>query len=173
MPGFNIGGTGGGNDGANSKVESRRKHRWAFRHDRLANREFVYLQAAQRPHVIFEEAVMHHDQEQVYFAGKHHWDPITLTFYDIQGDPDVSQGIYQWIGGGDVVADIPQATVNNPETYKANAELEMRDGQGEPSETWTLYNAWPIDVNWNDLDYSNTEIQTIEVQLKYDRAVRE
>ena len=28
------------------------------------------------------------------------------------------------------------------------------------------------DVNWGELDYTNTEIATIEVQMRFDRAIK-
>jgi len=172
MPGFQIG-QGGQGDAPNSTIESRRKHRWVF--DTLGDNgptnTRVYLQNAQRPHVVAEEVVMHHNQEQVYFAGKHRWEPITLVFYDVSGGgDDASEEVWDWFNS---VVEVPQANVAVPSEYKKTARLQMLKGDGDPNETWKLFNSWPIDVNWNDLDYTNTEIQTIDVQMKYDRAIRE
>ncbi len=170
MPGFKIGGTG---EPANSTVESRRKHRWRFSTiDGLSSQVPIYLASAQRPHVITEEAIMHHDQEQAAFAGKHHWEPISLVFYDIsgQGGPDSSREIWAWLN---TVINIAQVTVALPSAYKKTAQLEMTGGTGNADETWKIYNAWPIDLNWNDVDYSNNEIQTVDVSMKYDRAIRQ
>ena len=169
MPGFTIGGAG---SPASSTVEPRRKHRWLFQLiDGLAKGDPVYLASAQRPHFIFEEAIMHHDQEQVSFAGKQHWEPISLVFYDISGGPDMSADIWAWL---QVTVQITAGpTVATPSTYKKQATLQMTNGQGDADETWNIYNCWPLDINWNDLDYSNNEIQTIDVSMKYDRAVKQ
>jgi hypothetical protein len=168
MPGFRIG---GGGSPADARIESRRKHRWRFTTLGPAGMRdsAIYLMSAQRPHVVTEEAVMHHDQEQVYFAGKHHWEPITLVFYDIEGGPDSSNEIWNWVLDS---VNIPNATVSTPNSYKKNSTLEMTNGVGGVSESWQIFHVWPIDVNWNDLDYTNTEIQTVDVQMKYDRAVK-
>jgi hypothetical protein len=169
MPGFKINNTGGE---ANSKVESHRKHRWKFTlagGSGVTNKESVFLSSAQRPHVIIDEAIMHHDQEQVYFAGKHHWDPITLVFYDIYGEGNTGSAIWTWLNKG---VDIKTATGGIATAYKLDSILEMNDAGGQPNEKWDIYNSWAIDVNFNDLDYSNSEIATIDCSMKFDRAVR-
>jgi hypothetical protein len=171
MPGFKIGGSG---DPAVSTIESHRKHRWLFSvisgGSDVTKKESVYLSSAQRPHAIIDEAIMHHDQEQVYFAGKHHWDPITLVFYDVYGEGETSSAIWKWLNKG---VDIKNATAGLAADYKKDSTLELNDAKGTANETWKIYNSWAIDVNYNDLDYSNSEIATIDVSMKYDRAVRE
>lgn len=154
-------------------VETKRKHRWIFSvfWDDAINsigKCSVYLQSAQRPHAVVEEATMHHDEEQAYFAGKYHWEPINLVFYDtIASDLDSSAVIWAWFNA---VISVPNATVALPSAYKKSCVLNMTNGAGLSIESWKMYNCWPIDVNWNDLDYTNTEIQTIDVSMKMDRA---
>lgn len=120
---------------------------------------------------------MHHDQEQAYFAGKQSWDPITITFYDAEQNPNVSQEVFNWVttvttsglqaGGGPV-------TVAPPNAYKAaQAQLSMTDGAGNTDELWTLNGVWPQQTNWMDLDYTNSEIQLVEVIMRYDRATKD
>jgi phage tail-like protein len=167
MPGFKI--NNGGGD-ADAKVESNRKHRWKFSLESI-QQECVYLASAQRPHFIADEVIMHHDQEQVYFAGKHHWDPITLVFYDVYGgNADTSSKIWNWINE---CIKINEASANTPSSYKKNADLQMTNAAGAVRETWKIYNTWAIDANFNDLDYSVSEIATIDVSMKYDRASRQ
>jgi hypothetical protein len=168
MPGFNIGGDGNGKNGANATAEFKRKHRWKFKTlGGLKQEVSVYLVSAQRPHFVAEEVVVHHNQEQMYLPGKQHWEPITLSFYDIQTPEDASQEIWKWVNE---TFKIKEANVAIPTDFKKKVNLEMTDGKGTAIEEWTIYNCWPIDVNWNDLDYSNSEVQTIDVQMKYDRA---
>jgi hypothetical protein len=176
MPGFRNPFISSPQDGLNTKdakAETRRKHRWIFTvlWDGGAglNSSSVYLQKAQRPHVVIETPEMHHDQEQAYFAGKHHWEPINLVFYDTTAPIDSGTAIYAWLRS---CVDVENATVEIPAVYKKNSQLSSTTGQGAPSESWQIYNGWPADVNWNDTDYTNTDIQTIDVVLKYDRAQR-
>jgi len=70
------------------------------------------------------------------------------------------------------VCDLATATVAAPVNYKKQATLEMIGAAGNTTETWTMCNAWPKEVNWGDLDYTATDIVTIEATLRYDRAMK-
>lgn len=173
MPGFNIGGFGG--PYTSNVVEPRRTHRWIFQvigkgtARQFSRAELLVLKSATRPKFKFEEAKMDHNQEVVYYAGKQTWEPIELTWYDIEQNPDISRGIYEWLGS---VVDLPNVFVAHPATYKAQAVLAMVNGIGIPNESWTLYGTWPQDVDWKGLDYTNSEIQTCAVKMRFDRALR-
>ena len=179
MPGFMIADAGGGGAEAGlqvpaNTVETRRKHRWVFeligRADGpMPSNALVLLRECTRPNFTFEEPDMHHNQEVAYFAGKQKWEPIKLVWYDAEQDPDVSKEMYTWLKG---VVNIDQATVALPNVYKKQAKLSMIKGDGSVSETWTMAGCWPQNVNWSDLNYTNTEIQVVEVNMRYDRAIR-
>ena len=49
----------------------------------------------------------------------------------------------------------------------------MTDGAGNTDELWTLNGVWPQQTNWMDLDYTNSEIQLVEVIMRYDRATKD
>ena len=172
MPGFNI--EGAWAEGPNAVNEVRRKHRWTFTvaalGDSSRNRATLYLQKAARPTYKLEQGEMHHDQERAYFAGKTEWDPITLEFYDGEQSPDVSKFVWDWVN---ITADIPAVTVAPPASYKKKADLEMYDGGGTSTEKWVLWNVWPAETNWGDLDYTTSDIAMISVTMRYDRAKRE
>jgi hypothetical protein len=51
--------------------------------------------------------------------------------------------------------------------YSATVVLNMYSGCGVPLETWTLSDAWPQAINWNDLDYQSSEEATIEMTMRY------
>ena len=174
MAGFNICGTGGGFGSTFPKanMETRRKYRWVFEDlstpggFKFAPNELLILQSAQRPNFKFEEPELHHQQEVAYFAGKQSWEPITMTWYDAE-NPDVSQALERWFNS---VVDWTTANVNPPEEYKGTALLAMVNGFGKRTEEWTLCNCWPKSGNWGDLNYTDTEIATIECEMRYDRA---
>ena len=173
MPGFNVCGT--GSDQPNSKAEMRRNHRWFFEtiaDEGIFSREvLLVLKSASRPKFTLEEAVMHHDQEQIYYAGKQSWEPIELTWYDKEGpgQEDSSAAILEWVK---TVVDFSDATVAPPSAYKKDANLNMTDGAGNTSESWQLCNAWPKDVSWNGLTYDNSDIAEITVSMRFDKALR-
>lgn len=112
---------------------------------------------------------MHHNQEVAYFASKQSWETTKLEWYDAEQDPDISAECYEWL---ETVSNLATANVNVPAYYKTTTELAMLNGQGGDSERWTTYGSWPSSFDWKELDYSGTEIQTVSVELGYDRAVR-
>ena len=178
MPGFNIGGTGGDvtGTGPSNTNEVRRKHRWYFATlGDLPSNFLLVLKEAARPQFTFDEVLMEHNQETVYFAGKQHWAEMKLVWYDVEQSPDCSNQIYTWLNTSPGVVNLGSAnlTVNSPDTYKINGTLSMVDGTGAATETWTMYGCWPKDINWQTLDYGSSDIQQIEVSLRYDRAEKD
>jgi len=173
MPGFMINGTGADKIGgkASATVETRRAYRWVFKDisDGPPAQALVYLKTCSRPHVILEPIEMHHNQERAWFAGKTNWEPITMSWYDMEQDPDTSKGVYDWL---EIVSVIKDANVALPEEYKKTGDLAMLDHAGEVSEQWKIYNCWPHDINWNELDFSSNEIILISISMRYDRAER-
>lgn len=174
MPGFNVGGIGLAGQPPNT-LEPRRVHRWVFttigrgQGGQFSRIELLVLKSASRPKFKFEEAKMDHNQETVYFAGKQTWEPIELTWYDIEQNPDISRGVYAWL---ETVVNIQTANVAHPSTYKQSATLTLLTGMNQPNEQWAIYGTWPLDVDWKGLDYSSSEILTIVAKMRYDRAVR-
>jgi hypothetical protein len=177
LPGFNIAPFGGGysSQSPSNVTETRRKHRWVFETigrgtGVFSQTELLLLQSASRPSFKFEEPEMHHNQEVARFAGKQDWEPITLVWYDAEQQPDVSRGIYMWI---ETVVNMHSIKVAHPRLYKRTASLLMLDGAGNSSERWTLYGTWPTSSNWQELDHTSTDLMTIEVTMRFDRAIRD
>ncbi len=168
MPGFTINGTGGG---PNALSEVRRTHRWIFQSTtHLRQNVLLVLKSCSRPSLTFEEPAMHHNQEQVYYAGKHTWEPLSMSWYDMEQNPDISQAMYEWLEKCLIVAD---ANVQPPSVFKSTqSSLQMRDGLGNATETWQIYYGWPQALNWGSLDYSSSDLQLIEVKFRFDRAQR-
>jgi hypothetical protein len=175
MPGFNINGVGGLTNAPAHNTEVRRRHRWQF--ETLgrgtgvwSQTELLMLLSASRPNVKFEEPEMHHNQEVVRFAGKQDWDPVSLVWYDGEQNPDISKGLYHWL---ETVTNMESIQVAHPRNYKRQASLAMLDGAGRPNERWDMYGTWPASINWQELDYSSTDLLTCEATLRYDRAKRQ
>jgi len=176
MPGFNVQPFGGGYsaEGPSNTVEVRRKHRWVFETlgrgtSTFSQAELLVLQSASRPSFKFEETDMHHNQEQVWFAGKQNWDPVTMVWYDVEQSPDISRGIYHWL---ETVVNMQSIAVAHPRFYKRTASLILLDGTGQTTEQWQMFGTWPVTINWQELDYTSTDLMTCETTMRYDRAVR-
>ena len=46
----------------------------------------------------------------------------------------------------------------------------MYDGCGEMLEKWIFENVWPNNIEWGELDMSDSQYVTIDLTLRYDRA---
>lgn len=174
MPGFKINGEG---EGPKSTAEIRRVHRWVFETlgpPEIITREIcLVLKEAARPKVNLEDVLMHHNQEEVHVAGKTSWDDISMTWYDVENDPDASDAMWSWFNKVNILEGGQAGNVYAPDEYKAHVTtLQMLNGMGEPNETWELYNGWPKDMNWGDLTYENSDLATVEVTYRIDRAKR-
>jgi hypothetical protein len=177
MPGFNVQPYGGGfsSAGPSNTIEVRRKHRWVFEslgrgEGAFSQAELLVLQSASRPSIKFEEPSMHHNQEQIYLAGKHTWEPVKLVWYDSEQSPDCSRGLYHWI---ETVVNVQSMGVAHPRFYKRQAQLAVLDGIGRPTERWIMYGTWATACNWQELDYAATELLTLEATMRFDRAIRQ
>lgn len=119
-----------------------------------------------RPSLSFKEVEAQHISETIYYPGKPEWKPIGLTLYDIKKP---THPVFEWI-----------KELYDPEegTYgyscdgfkKSRATLELYDGCGKVIETWIYENAWPQNIEFGELDMSNSEYLTCDLTLRYDRA---
>jgi hypothetical protein len=62
--------------------------------------------------------------------------------------------------------------VAHPSFYKRSAALSVLDGVGQANEVWSMMGTWPAACNWQELDYTSTDLLTCECTMRYDRAVR-
>lgn len=126
----------------------------------------------QRPKLSFDQVELHRYNSTSYVAGKHKWDPVTLTVEDdVTGtaagairDQLQSQ---QWLVG----AEGPWlAAAGEGSLYKFVTYLEQLDGNDTVIETWTIEGCWFLDVAWGELDYSTGDAVKIEITVRFDNA---
>lgn len=151
-----------------------RKFRWLFFIDGVSDDGASALppDKGARPSLSFKEIEVQHLNETVYFPGKPDWKPIQLTLFDLKKNYNP---VFEWLseqydvcGGNDQSSE--RARWNRPGNFKKDARLEMYDGCGNVMEKWFFKNVWPNNIEWGDLDMSNSEYITVELTLRYDRA---
>jgi hypothetical protein len=126
-----------------------------------------------RPSLSFKEIDAQHVTETIYFPGKPEWKPISLTLYDIKTrfNPVIQwvKKIYQ-VSENEVYWN--PSVINNRDAaaFKRGCSIDLYDGIGNIVEEWKLENVWPISIDFGDLDFGSSDILTIELQLRYDRA---
>ena len=107
-------------------------------------------------------------------AGKHTWDPITITIRD-----DVNNAVSKLVG--EQVQKqfdfFEQASATSGIDYKFTSRIEMLDGGNGAStpnvlETWELYGSYIESVNYNTLAYATSDPVTITLNVRYDNAIQ-
>ena len=172
MPGFALAGDSQGKL-PNAQAEPRFKHRWVFEvADGPDTDIFLYLREASRPKVNQDAVEMWHNQAPAYFSGRSQWNPISITFYDIEQNPDVSDAVWNWHQMVVEHSSSDSATAKRVKNYKKKGKLDSLGADGTSNETWELYNCWPQDIDFSNLSYTTSEVQVITVSLKYDAAIR-
>lgn len=128
-----------------------------------------------RPQLSKEEIELHRYNSKAWVAGKHSWEPLTLTLQDdVSGTAsrvirDQIQKQQFLIGAeGPFLAASPQGSA-----YKFIVQLDMLDGGEQVLERWFYEGCWIKDCNWGDLDYSASEAVNIEVTIRFDHARQE
>lgn len=155
-----------GLEAANSCIKQR--FRWLFRIPNISASGTNSLppSASARPNISFKEMEVHHVTETLYYPGKPDWKPIPLKLYDIKKPVNP---VFQW------VKQVYNACNGNynPVTagqFKQTCLLEMYDGCGSVLEQWQFENAWPQAIEFGELDMGNSEVLTVDLTLRYDRA---
>lgn len=139
---------------------------------RIYNKVLVEEKAA-RPKLSYKEIEVNHLIETIRFAGRPDWEPLRVTLYDIaQSNP-----AWKWI-----TSNYYLTSTGNPNNlkvgylggasagFKRNVQIFMIDSCGFALEAWNYINAYPVDVDWGQVDMSRSEVMRIEMTLRYDRA---
>lgn len=128
-----------------------------------------------RPNLTFEEVPLHRYNSTAYVAGKHVWEPMTLTVEDdiggkasqiIQNQLETQQKL--------IGADGPWlASAATASSYKFGTTLEMLDGDERVTEKWKMEGCFIMTVDYGDVDYSSSEASTITLTIRFDHARQE
>jgi hypothetical protein len=126
------------------------------------------------PNLTFEEVVLHRYNSTAYIAGKHSWEPITVTVEDditglaatvVKAQLETQQRI--------IGVDLDGRWLNTAATgsdYKFGAKIEQLDGDEGVVQTWILEGAMLAGADFGDRDYSASEAATITMQVRFDHA---
>ena len=126
-----------------------------------------------RPSLGFKEMEVKHVNETIYFPTRPEWKPINLTLYDLKGD---NHPVWDWIKSiydpdqGFFFPTINFGSSGAESSFKKNVNLCLLDGCGTTMEKWKFENAWPQNIEFGDLDMSDSGFVTADIALRYDRA---
>ena len=127
-----------------------------------------------RPNLTFDNVTLDVYNSRVYVAGKHTWDPITITIRD-----DVNNAVTKLVG--EQVQKqfdfFEQASAASGIDYKFTSRIEILDGGNGANaptvlETFELYGCYVESANYNTLNYAESAPVTVTLTVRYDNAIQ-
>ena len=127
-----------------------------------------------RPQISFEEIPIHLYNSKMYLAGKHEWQACTVNLRDDAGGQVTKLVGEQLQKQMDFME---QASASSGIDYKFTAKCEVLDGGNGAStpnvlETWELYGCYLSQVDYGNLDYTESAPVTVQMQIRYDNAIQ-
>ena len=150
-------------------IEPKRQNRWVLEFP--ADLEFTewMVQTASRPTATIDSTEIPFMNTTTYVAGRATWEEMSVSFIDPIG-PSATQKVIQWIRQ---CIEYSTGRMGYATNYKKNLVLKMLDPAGETVEKWLIEGAFITSANFGDLDYSAAELATVELSLRFDRAILE
>ena len=144
-----------------------RKNRWLFRFPADLGIQEWWLSSAARPTITQEETQIPFLNTSTWVVGRYTWDTIQVTLRDPIG-PSASQAVMEWVR---LHSESVTGRQGYAAGYKRDVELEMLDPTGVVVSKWILKNCMLTTVNFGDLDYSSSDLTTIQMTLRFDYAI--
>lgn len=127
-----------------------------------------------RPNLTFEDITLDVYNSRIYLAGKHTWDPITITIREDVG------GFVQQLVGEQLQKQFDfyeQASAASGIDYKFSLRIEILDGGNGVNipgvlETTEMYGAYIQNANYQNLAYSESDAVTIQLSIKFDNCIQ-
>ena len=127
-----------------------------------------------RPNVNFESIAIDVYNSKVYYAGKHSWQPITITIRD-----DVNNAVSKSAGQQlqKQFDFFEQSSAASGSDYKFTSRIEILDGGNGANtpttlETYELYGCYLDNVQYGTLAYATSDPVQITMSIRYDNAIQ-
>jgi hypothetical protein len=122
-----------------------------------------------RPSITHDEITIDAYNSRAYAAGKHTWEPVTLTMRD-----DVNNSVNKHIAAQlqKQMNHGQQSTPLAAGDYKFGILVEQLDGANPATviETWSLNGCFIQNVNYGENNYATSDAMQITVTIRYDSA---
>ena len=122
-----------------------------------------------RPSLTHDEITLDAYNSRAYLAGKHTWEPITLTLRD-----DINGAVTKHVAS-QLQKQLNQGLQSAPTAgrdYKFGMVIEQLDGSqpGLVLESWSLNGCFIQNVNYGENNYATSDVMQITLQIRYDAA---
>jgi hypothetical protein len=134
-----------------------------------------YAKTAQKPSFTIAESEHKYLNHTFYYPGGITWSPVAITMVD-PVDPDMTATFSDMIVQGGYAPPTDPTTLGTISKAKAASALgavtiTQIDSDGNPLETWTLWNPFIQDIKYGEtLSYDNADLTEVSVTLRYDWA---
>ena len=134
-----------------------------------------YAKTARKPSFTIASSEHKYLNHTFYYPGSVTWNPITITMVD-PVDPDMAATFSDIVVNSGYSPPTDTTSLGTMSKAKAAGALgavtvTQIDSNGDPLETWTLWNSYIEDIKFGDsLAYGNDELTEVSVTLKYDWA---
>ena len=127
-----------------------------------------------RPNVSFEQMTIEAYNSKTYLAGKHTWEPITLTLRE-----DANNNVQKVVGQQlqKQFDFFEQSSAVSSGTYKFQTSIEILDGGNGANganiiDRFRLVGCYIESANYNTLAYATNEAVTTSLTIRYDNAIQ-
>jgi hypothetical protein len=123
-----------------------------------------------RPSLTHDEVILDAYNSRIYLAGKHSWDPISVVIRD-----DVDSAVLRELNNqlNRQVDHANQASSRAGSGYKFQMTVESLDGANPTPgvlDKFELAGCYISNIQYGDMDYSNSGQVNVTVQIRYDNA---
>jgi hypothetical protein len=127
-----------------------------------------------RPNISFEQMTIEAYNSRTYLAGKHTWEPITLTLRE-----DANNNVQKVVGQQlqKQFDFFEQSSAVSSGTYKFQTRIEILDGGNGANganviDRFQLVGCYLESANYNSLAYATNEAVTTTLSIRYDNAIQ-
>ena len=127
-----------------------------------------------RPNVSFEQMTIEAYNSRTYLAGKHTWEPITLTLRE-----DANNNVQKVVGQQlqRQFDFFEQSSAVSSGSYKFQTSIEILDGGNGANgaaviDRFRLVGCYIESANYNSLAYATNEAVTTTLSIRYDNAIQ-
>ena len=163
-----------------SETQPKRNYRWLLTFGAGDNKQIVWW-AKTVTVPSYEVSEQEHDflDNKYYYPGRVTWTEITMTLVDPVSPDATADTLKKITAAGYKVKSLPDlnaaSTRKTISKEKATGALgvikmELLNAEGEVLEEWSVHNSFIKSAKYGDLDYSNDELRTIEMTVRYDWA---
>jgi hypothetical protein len=133
-----------------------------------------YAKTADKPNFTISETEHRYLNHTFYYPGAVKWGDISITLVD-PVDPDMTATLSDIVVQSGYAPPTDSTSLGSMSKAKAAGAMgtviiTQIDSDGNPLETWTLWNAWLKELKFGELAYDGDDLTELTTILKYDWA---